>query len=164
MQISRLPTAPFIKALLLTLLFVGPPAIANEIRSAGWIVVREIVIPDDLLTIKDKLINWADMDDLDVILTTGGTGFSPRDNTPEATLEVIEKNAPGIAERLRSKSLEVTPHAMLSRGIAGIRGEVLIINFPGNPKAAVENFKIIEEILPHAVELIANAENAESHH
>ena len=140
------------------------PAVAEEISSQGWILVKNTVISDDLEIIKKTLFSWLSMKDLDVILTTGGTGFSPRDNTPEATLAVIEREAPGISEGMRYRSLEFTPHAMLSRGVAGIHGRVLIINLPGSPKAAVENFRIIQPILHHAVELINNDENAEKHH
>ncbi|HKZ44715.1 MAG TPA: MogA/MoaB family molybdenum cofactor biosynthesis protein [Anaerolineales bacterium] len=139
-------------------------AVADEISAVNWIVIKHIVIPDDLEVIKKTLLNWLQLADLDVIFTTGGTGFTPRDNTPEATLAVIERNAPGLAEGMRLRSLEFTPHAMLSRGVAGIHGKVLIINLPGSPKAAVENFKIIQPILEHAVELIHNDENAEDHH
>ncbi|MFC2064035.1 MogA/MoaB family molybdenum cofactor biosynthesis protein [Chloroflexota bacterium] len=114
--------------------------------------------------IEKTLRDWVNFDDVDVVLTTGGTGFSPRDNTPEATLAVIEREAPGISEGMRNESLKFTPHAMLSRGVAGIHGSVLIINLPGSPKAAVENFRIIQPILEHAVELIRNDENAEDHH
>jgi len=140
------------------------PAVVDEISAHGWIVIKNTVISDDLEIIKKTLIDWLAMNDLDVILTTGGTGFSPRDNTPEATSAVIERDAPGIAEGMRYKSLEFTPHAMLSRGVAGIHGRILIINLPGSPKAAVENFRIIQPILQHAVELINNDENAEKHH
>jgi len=90
----------------------------------------------------------------DLILTTGGTGFAPRDITPEATLSVIEKNAPGFAETMRQRSLEITPHAMLSRAVAGIRKNSLIINLPGCPRAAAENLGFIERAIPHAVELM----------
>jgi molybdopterin adenylyltransferase len=140
------------------------PAVAEEIRNANWKVMKQIVISDDLEMIKETLLSWLEIDDLDVILTTGGTGFTPRDNTPEATLAVIDRNAPGIAEGMRNRSLQITPHAMLSRGVSGIHGKILIINLPGSPKAAVENFKIIQPILEHAVELIHNDEIAEQHH
>ncbi|HBG74326.1 MAG: molybdenum cofactor biosynthesis protein [Chloroflexi bacterium GWB2_49_20] len=140
------------------------PALEDEIKTANWTVVRVAVIPDDFQIIRETLIVWADRGELDVILTTGGTGFSPRDNTPEATLAVVERIAPGIAEAMRAQSLQSTPHAMLSRGIAGIRGSVLIINLPGSPKAAVENFKVVRPVLLHAVELLKNDPESEKHH
>jgi molybdenum cofactor synthesis domain-containing protein len=99
-----------------------------------------------------------------VILTTGGTGFSPRDVTPEATKEVLDRNASGLAEAMRAGSLTITPHAMLSRAVAGIRKKTLIINFPGSPKAALENFRIIAPVLPHAVQLLENDSRAEENH
>ncbi len=101
---------------------------------------------------------------MDVILTTGGTGFSPRDVTPEATLAAIERLAPGLAEAMRSASLEVTPHAMLSRSVAGMRGQTLIINLPGSPKAAIENFEVVSPVLEHAVQLLQEDPRAEIGH
>jgi molybdopterin biosynthesis enzyme MoaB len=101
---------------------------------------------------------------LDLILTSGGTGFAPRDITPEATGQIIEREAPGIAEGLRAESLKITRHAMLSRGIAGIRGRTLIINLPGSPKAVRENLDVLLPILPHALELLAEAPGSENQH
>ncbi len=101
---------------------------------------------------------------LDLILTTGGTGFAPRDVTPEATRDVIERETPGLAEAMRVASLRITPHAMLSRGVAGIRGRTLIVNLPGSPKGAVENLATIAPVLPHAIELLREALEAEQHH
>jgi molybdenum cofactor synthesis domain-containing protein len=140
------------------------PALEEEIRAAHWQVIRVAVIPDDFRMIRETLMVWADRGDLDIILTTGGTGFSPRDNTPEATLAVVERIAPGMAEAMRAQSLQSTPHAMLARGIAGIRGDVLIINLPGSPKAAVENFQVVKPVLVHAVELLKNDPESEKHH
>ena len=140
------------------------PALEQAIRSANWTVLRVAVVPDDLDMIKHTLITWSDGGNFDIILTTGGTGFSPRDNTPEATLAVVERLAPGIAEVMRLSSMQVTPHAMLSRAMAGIRGKVLIINLPGSPKAAVENFNVIQPVLAHAVELLKNDPDSEKHH
>jgi molybdenum cofactor synthesis domain-containing protein len=110
------------------------------------------------------LVEWADGDELDVILTTGGTGFSPRDVTPEATRAIIEREAPGIAEAMRAASLKITPHAMLTRIVAGIRGRTLIINLPGSPKGAVENLQIVIPVLPHAVQLLHEDPASESTH
>ena len=110
------------------------------------------------------MITWVDIEKLDVILTTGGTGFSPRDITPEATCTVIEREAPGIAEAMRSFSLQITPHAMLSRATAGIRASTLIVNLPGSPKAAQENFQAIQMVLEHAVQLLHEDPSAEAGH
>jgi molybdenum cofactor synthesis domain-containing protein len=110
------------------------------------------------------LTAWADSGTVDVILTTGGTGFSPRDRTPEATAAVIERPAPGLAEAMRLASLNMTPHAMLSRATAGIRGRSLIVNLPGSPKGAVENLKVILPVLAHAVQLLSEDPGAEAGH
>src|SRR6185295_4182934 len=98
-------------------------------------IAQTATIPDELLVIRDTLAGWCDADGLDVIFTTGGTGFAPRDVTPEATRAVIEREAPGLAEAMRAASLALTPHAMLSRAVCGIRGQTLIVNLPGSPKA-----------------------------
>jgi molybdopterin adenylyltransferase len=140
------------------------PALAELITAQGWKVERTAILADELAAIRETLSVWADDAGLDVILTTGGTGFSPRDVTPEATRLVIEREAPGLAEAMRFESLKVTPHAMLSRASAGIRGKVLIINLPGSPKAAVENLRVILPVLPHAVELLHDSPQAEQHH
>lgn len=129
----------------------------------GWQVERQEVIPDDLETIAATLRDWC-AEGLDLILTTGGTGFAPRDVTPEATRTVLEREAPGIAEALRAESLKVTRHAMLSRGVAGIRGRTLIINLPGNPKAIRENMDVLLPVLPHALELLAGSSSGEHGH
>jgi molybdopterin adenylyltransferase len=130
------------------------PLLAEAVEKQGWQVVRRGILPDELIALRDELIAWADTAEIDVILTTGGTGFSPRDITPEATLSIIERLTPGLAEAMRAASLKITPHAMLSRAVAGIRGHVLIINLPGNPTAAVENFEVLIPVLPHAVQLL----------
>jgi molybdopterin adenylyltransferase len=140
------------------------PALVELVTAQGWKVERAAILADDLAELRKTLSVWADGAELDVILTTGGTGFSPRDVTPEATRLVIERDAPGLAEAMRSESLKVTPHAMLSRALAGIRGKVLIINLPGSPKAAVENLKVILPVLVHAVELLQDHPQAEEHH
>jgi molybdopterin adenylyltransferase len=140
------------------------PALESEVQSQGWQVTRTEIVPDDLLPLRDLLVSWADSGDLDVILTTGGTGFSPRDVTPEATRAAIERDAPGLAEAMRSASLQVTPHAMLSRAVAGIRGHTLIINLPGSPKAALENLQVTLPVLEHAVQLLHEDPRAESGH
>ena len=140
------------------------PALAEAVRARGWEVAHTTILPDDLPTLRDTLARWADSDAYDVILTTGGTGFAPRDVTPEATLAVVERLAPGLAEAMRAASLQITPHAMLSRAVAGIRGQTLIVNLPGSPKAAVENLEVIAPVLPHAVKLLRGDQSAEKEH
>jgi molybdenum cofactor synthesis domain-containing protein len=140
------------------------PALARLIQAEGWFITRQAILPDDEPVIRDMLIAWADSHELDVILTTGGTGFSPRDVTPEATRAVIEREAPGLAEAMRAESLKVTPHAMLSRIVTGIRGKTLLINLPGSPKGAVENLQVIIPVLPHAVQLLQNDPDSEKWH
>lgn len=115
------------------------------------------IVPDEFIEIKRALEKWCDDAHMDLILTTGGTGFAPRDVTPEATRAVIEKEAPGLVHAMLAASLAKTPHAMLSRMVAGIRGRTLIVNLPGSPKAARENFLTILPALPHALELLRGA-------
>jgi molybdenum cofactor synthesis domain-containing protein len=112
------------------------------------------VIPDDYATIRAKLEEYSDVKKLDIILTTGGTGVSPRDVTPDATLAVIEKELPGMAEAMRAESLKKTPHAMISRAVCGLRGETLIVNLPGSPRAVRENLAVVLPALTHTVEKI----------
>ena len=126
-------------------------------------VELEAIVPDERSLIAAKLRDWADSAGLDLVLTTGGTGFGPRDVTPEATRDVIERDAPGLAEAMRAASLEVTPHAMLSRAAAGIRGATLIVNLPGSPKAVRENLETILPALPHAIELLQGQKGADRH-
>ncbi|HEX7619752.1 MAG TPA: MogA/MoaB family molybdenum cofactor biosynthesis protein [Anaerolineales bacterium] len=140
------------------------PALGNLVITQGWVVARTTIIPDELDAIRETLSTWADSGEVDIILTTGGTGFAPRDVTPEATRLVIDRQAPGLAEAMRLESRKVTPHAVLSRAVAGIRGRVLIINLPGSPKAAVENLQVLVPILAHAVELLKEDPDAEKHH
>ena len=140
------------------------PALVELVTAQGWIVERTAILPDNLTDLRVTLSAWADEGGLDIILTTGGTGFAPRDVTPEATRLVIEREAPGLTEAMRFESLKVTPHAMLSRALAGIRGRVLIINLPGSPKAAVENLQVLLPVLSHAVELLHDDPQAEQHH
>jgi molybdopterin adenylyltransferase len=140
------------------------PALVEAVTSQGWEVICQAVVPDDLAVLRETLIAWVGRGDLDIILTTGGTGFAPRDVTPEATLEVVDRLAPGLAEAMRAASLQVTPHSMLSRAVAGMRSKALIINLPGSPKAAVENLQVVLPVLPHAVELLREDPAAEAHH
>lgn len=140
------------------------PALASLIQTSGWSVVKQELLGDEEPAIRAILMAWADGGEMDVILTTGGTGFSPRDVTPEATRAVIQREAPGLAEAMRLASLKITPHAMLSRIVAGIRGRTLIINLPGSPKGAVENLQVILPVLPHAVQLLQEDPTSESTH
>lgn len=140
------------------------PALIDYVTSLGWEITQTKIIPDDLELISRTLQTIAENSSTDVILTTGGTGFAPRDVTPEATRAVIQKEAPGLAEVMRQESIKVNVHAMLSRGICGIYKNSLIINLPGNPKAAVENIAFIEKVIPHAVALICSDSQAESGH
>lgn len=140
------------------------PALIEIIKARGWSVAHQEILPDDLLLLQETLSTWSDRGDVDVILTTGGTGFAPRDVTPEATHGVIEREAPGLAEAMRAASLLKSPHAMLSRAVAGIRGKVLIVNLPGSPKGAVENLQVVLPALEHAVKLLHDAPDAEAGH
>jgi molybdopterin adenylyltransferase len=130
------------------------PVIRESVAAMNGRVVKYEVVPDDKETIAARLRDWADSGETDIILTTGGTGLGERDITPEATLAVIEREVPGIAEAMRVKSLEKTPTAMLSRAAAGQRGRCLIVNLPGSPKAVKECLEVIMPALPHAVEII----------
>ncbi|MCD6430258.1 MAG: MogA/MoaB family molybdenum cofactor biosynthesis protein [Deltaproteobacteria bacterium] len=132
------------------------PALRERLGEAGaFIVVDEKIVSDEPDEIKAALTKWCDSGSIALILTTGGTGFSPRDLAPEATMAVVERPAPGFAEAMRLESLKITPHAMISRAVAGIRGTTLIINFPGSPKAARECLEVILPALPHALEKLA---------
>jgi len=117
-------------------------------------VLEKVIITDDIDTIKDKLLYYADIKKVDLIITTGGTGFSPRDNTPEATKEVIKREIPGIGEMLRAESYKVTKKAYLSRGISGIRNRTLIINLPGSLKAVKENLSFLGDVLGHGLKIL----------
>lgn len=141
----------------------GPQMQAIITAATTWEITQQAVVADEFITIVDTLTSWCDAG-LNLILTSGGTGFAPRDITPEATRRVIEREAPGIAEGLRAESLKITRHAMLARGIAGIRGHTLIVNLPGSPKAVTESLDILLPILPHALDLLSNSPNTEKQH
>lgn len=130
------------------------PTVTKRLQEEGYEVIEQLLLPDTKELIKKELIRLADQREVDLIITTGGTGFSNRDNTPEATREVIEKEAPGISEAIRYESLKITPHAMLSRGVSGIRKKTLIINLPGSPKACLESMDVFMKSLPHALKLL----------
>lgn len=142
----------------------------KNVAELGWSTVSYLVIPDQEKTIKDTLVQLADKQKVDLILTTGGTGLSPRDVTPEATRKVIKKEIPGISEVMRMKSLDKTPYAILSRGLSGFRKETLIINLPGSLKGVKECLRIILPVIPHALEIIKGKGNEhrvrknDSHH
>jgi molybdenum cofactor synthesis domain-containing protein len=140
------------------------PALTRLIEAEGWSVTKYAVLPDDESAIRERLIAWADGGEIDVILTTGGTGFGPRDVTPEATRAIIDREAPGLAEAMRAASLKITPHAMLSRIVTGIRKRTLILNLPGSPKGAAENLQVAIPVLPHAVQLLRDDPASESTH
>ena len=132
------------------------PAIRELLEAAGrYTVTRYIILPDDREQLRDTMAAWCDEGAADVIFTTGGTGFSPRDWTPEATADVCQRMVPGIPEAMRAMSMKITPRAMLSRGTAGIRGGTLIINLPGSPKAVRESLAFLLPALDHGLEILA---------
>lgn len=138
------------------------PALRDGLVAAGHEVISEQLVPDDVERVATAIIAAARAG-ASVIITSGGTGLSPNDLTPEATRRVIDREIPGIAEALRARSLEITPHGMLSRGVAGALGTALVVNLPGSPKAARESLDLLLPVLPHAVELLAG-ESGESGH
>ncbi|GAB4388497.1 MAG: MogA/MoaB family molybdenum cofactor biosynthesis protein [Thermodesulfovibrionales bacterium] len=132
------------------------PVIEELLGRIGAAAAHYEVLPDEKELIKEKLVEYSGK--VDVILTTGGTGLSPRDVTPDATLEVIEREVPGIAEAMRAEGMRKTPRSMLSRAVAGVRGRTLIINLPGSPRAVRENLEAVLDVIPHAVEKIRGSE------
>ena len=139
------------------------PVVQELLEQAGITVAHSEIIPDEQDDIARQLIRCCDETHCDLIVTTGGTGVGPRDVTPEATRSVIERELPGFGEAMRSESLKITPHAVISRALAGIRGRSLIINLPGSPKAVRENLETILPALPHAIELLQGRKGADRH-
>ena len=137
-------------------------ALLSLLQEMGAQIVATEVVPDDLEPLSDKLRGYADREDVNLVITTGGTGVAPRDNTPEATRAVIQREAPGLAEAMRIETLRQTPMAMISRGVCGIRNGALIINLPGAPKAVRESFAVIKAVLPHALALLAGKPHSEA--
>ncbi len=133
------------------------PAVTEACRAQQWEVAATAVLPDERDNISAQLIAWADAGTFDAILTTGGTGISPRDVTPEATIAVCDKLVPGLAEEMRRKGAESTPRALLSRSVAGVRGTTLIVNLPGSPRGAAESLAAIAALLPHASKIVRGA-------
>jgi len=131
------------------------PAVASLLQDSGVTVSGTEILPDERELIAERLREICDSGDSSLIVTTGGTGFAPRDVTPEATRDVIEREAPGLAEFMRSESFKITPLAALSRSVCGIRGRTLIVNLPGSVRGARENLTAILRLLPHAVELLS---------
>ncbi|MFA9403916.1 MAG: molybdenum cofactor biosynthesis protein B [Anaerolineales bacterium] len=140
------------------------PLIQEIALQRGWEVIATDIIADEQVEIEERLVSWCDSGEIDLVLTTGGTGFSPRDRTPEATCKVVERLAPGLAEAMRARSMSKTPHAMLSRAVAGIRKSTLIVNLPGSPKAVEENLAVIIPALPHAIQLLRDDPDVEQGH
>ncbi len=133
------------------------PAVVARCRELGWEIKSSLVIPDDPPSIREQLRQFADSGRVDLILTTGGTGLSPRDSTPEATIAVADRLVPGFAEEMRRKGMEKTPRAILSRAVAAVRHKSLILNLPGSPKGAVESLDALADLLPHSVAIIHGA-------
>lgn len=132
------------------------PVIRELLEAAGqYRVTRYLVLPDEREQLRDTMAAWCDGGEVELILTTGGTGFSPRDFTPEATADVCQRMVPGIPEAMRAASMKITPRAMLTRAAAGIRGKTLIVNLPGSPKAVRENLEVILDSLPHGLEILS---------
>jgi molybdopterin adenylyltransferase len=129
-------------------------ALVELLTELGAEIAAKEIVNDDLEPLAEMLRAYADRPDVNLIMTTGGTGFGPRDNTPEATLRVIERAAPGLAEAMRMETLKHTPMAMISRGVCGIRSGTLIVNLPGSPKAVRESFEVIRPVLSHAIALL----------
>jgi molybdopterin adenylyltransferase len=141
---------------------VSGPALVQLLEAIGATLLATEILPDDAGPLADRLRFYADREDVNLIVTTGGTGVAPRDNTPEATRAVIEREVPGMAEAMRAASLARTEMAMISRGVCGVRGRALIVNLPGSPAAVRECFAVIKNVIPHALLLLAGEPHAHS--
>jgi molybdopterin adenylyltransferase len=137
-------------------------ALVELLKEMGASIVATEIVPDDLGPLADKLRQYADREDVNLVITTGGTGVAPRDNTPEATRAAIEREAPGLSEAMRMETLKQTPMSMISRGVCGIRSNALIINLPGSPKGVRACFAVIKPVLPHAIALLAGKPHSEA--
>ena len=133
------------------------PALVARCRELGWTVIPRLRCSDDSEQIRNLIRSIADTGSVDVLLTTGGTGLGPRDNSPEATLDLADRTIPGLAEEIRRAGAEKTPTALLSRGVAIIRNKTIVINLPGSPKGAIESLNAVAHLLPHAVEVLRGA-------
>jgi molybdopterin adenylyltransferase len=139
-------------------------ALAEIANHQGWSLAAKSIVPDDIDRISAILIEWVDVRKVDLILTTGGTGFTARDVTPEATRLVIQRETPGLTEAMRSQGMKKNPHAILSRAVAGIRQKTLIVNLPGSPGGASESLEVILPVIPHAIQLLQNNPDSEIGH
>lgn len=137
------------------------PALCEILKKAGYEIAYRAIVPDEAALIKAELLKCTDEQHIALVLTTGGTGFSPRDITPEATLEVLERLTPGIPEAMRAESMKITPRACLSRSVAGIRGRSLIVNLPGSAKASKENIEAVLEPIGHGLEMLLSEGSAD---
>ncbi len=135
------------------------PVLAGLLREAGAAVVAQEVVSDELEHVTERLRALAGREDVNLVVTTGGTGLSPRDNTPEATRAVVEREVPGLSEAMRAETLKQTPTAMLSRGVCGVRSGALVVNLPGSPKGVRECFAVIRPVLAHAVSQLAGGDH-----
>lgn len=138
----------------------GGPALRAAVERRGWRVAEARVVADERAAIAAAITGWCDGDEVRLVLTTGGTGLSPRDVTPEATRAVLDKELPGFGELMRRRGLETTPMAVLSRALAGSRGRALVVNLPGSPKGAVESFEAVADLIPHALAMLAGGDHA----
>jgi molybdenum cofactor synthesis domain-containing protein len=136
---------------------LGGPTVRERCLNLGWQIASEVTLPDERAQISERLKQTADSGDVDLIVTTGGTGLGPRDVTPEATTEVCDRIVPGLAELMRERGRQSTPRAALSRAVVGTRGSTIIVNLPGSPKGAVQSLNAISDLLPHASEVMRGA-------
>jgi molybdenum cofactor synthesis domain-containing protein len=136
---------------------LGGPTVRERCLNLGWQIASEVTLPDERAQISERLKQIADSGDVDLIVTTGGTGLGPRDVTPEATSEICDRIVPGLAELMRERGRQSTPRAALSRAVVGTRGATMIVNLPGSPKGAVQSLNAIAELLPHASEVMRGA-------